>query len=152
LRVPHSARWGREEIHLVITEHESVPILTTEQLVDHPKILLLKRGGEAMGVRASRAEGGREPSASKQRNVGLRNLVWCLNPLKADHVQIVIDTCREDSVLLSGFVEEVIAIDVECTKNNLHVVFRESQRQVAKVIWSHPPVRGGGSIDESALF
>jgi hypothetical protein len=75
-----------------------------------------------------------------------------LNPLEANHVQVVVHTCGEDGILLSGLIKKIVAIDVECTKNNFHVMFRESQRQVAKVIWSHPPIRGGGGIGESALF
>jgi hypothetical protein len=95
-------------------------------LIDHAEIFFLEGGGKTMRVRASCAERRREPGTSKQGDVGLRNLVWRLDPLKANHIQVIIDTRGEDGILLGRLVEEIIAINVKCTKNNFHVVFRES--------------------------
>jgi hypothetical protein len=83
-------------------------------LIDHPKIFLLEGGSKTVGVRAGCAEGRRKPSTGKQGDIGFRDLVWCLNPLEADHIQIVIHTRREDGVLLSGFIKEIITISIKC--------------------------------------
>jgi hypothetical protein len=121
-------------------------------LIDHPKIFLLEGGGKTVGVGTGCAEGRRKSGTSEQRNIGFRDLVWCLNPLEADHIEIVVYTRRKDGVLLGGFVEEIIAVGVKRTDeaifsvtingNNLHRW--QSFNVVAE---GFPPEADGGAVE-----